>query len=125
MAPDLVIYGLKGSPFVRKVQIFLAEKGVEFELEAASPFQPKDWFLEISPAKRMPVLRDRSVGEQGIAGTLPDSSIICSVEKQTAHPRASQSSNGSGSMMSPTSFVVPDIQPKEFSRHFGGGGGRT
>ena len=39
---DLVIYGIKGSPFVRKVQVLLAE---------------------INPAKRIPVPRDRSIGD--------------------------------------------------------------
>ena len=50
MTTDLVVYGLKGSPFVRKVQVFLAEKGIEYALEPASPFPAPDWFAEISPA---------------------------------------------------------------------------
>jgi len=87
VAPDLVIYGLKGSPFVRKVQVALAEKGVDFEFENASPFAPKDWFLEISPARRIPVLRDRSVGEEGVTGTLPDSSaILAYIERKHPEP---------------------------------------
>lgn len=79
MANDIVLYGLKGSPFVRKVQILMVEKGVEFDIEQASPFgkNAPEWFLEISPAKRIPVVRDRSIGSDGIAGTLPDSSVIC------------------------------------------------
>jgi glutathione S-transferase len=36
-----------------------------------------DWFVEISPARRIPVLRDKTVGESGVAGTIPDSSAIC------------------------------------------------
>jgi len=84
---DLVIYGIKGSPFVRKVQVFLAEKGVAFDIEAVSPFPPPDWFVEINPAKRIPVLRDRSIGEEGIAGTLPDSSPICAyIERKHPEP---------------------------------------
>ena len=54
---DLVIYGMKGSPFVRKVQVVLAEKGVPFDFEMASPFPPPDWFIEMNPAKRIPVLK--------------------------------------------------------------------
>jgi glutathione S-transferase len=77
MAADLLIYGVKGSPFVRKVQVFLAEKGIDYEMEAVSIFPPPDWFAAINPAKRIPVLRDRSVGTEGAAGTLPDSSAIC------------------------------------------------
>jgi len=63
---DLVIYGIKGSPFVRKVQVLLAE---------------------INPAKRIPGLRDRSVGAEGILGTIPDSSSICAyLERKHPEP---------------------------------------
>jgi len=84
---DLVIYGTKGSPFVRKVEIVLAEKGVPFELENVLPFRQPDWFHEISPARRVPVLRDRSVGKEGKAGTIPDSSAICAyLERRFPEP---------------------------------------
>ena len=87
MATDLVIYGMKGSPFVRKVQVLLAEKGVEYTFEMASPFPAPAWFAEISPAKRIPVLRDRSIGTEGIAGTIPDSSAICAyLERKHPEP---------------------------------------
>ena len=87
MATDLLIYGMKGSPFVRKVQVLLAEKGVPYDFEMASPFPAPDWFAEISPAKRIPVLRDRSIGTEGAAGTLPDSSVICAyLERKHPEP---------------------------------------
>lgn len=38
MGADLVIYGMKGSPFVRKVQVLLAEKGVDYGLKARPSF---------------------------------------------------------------------------------------
>lgn len=82
MAADLVLYGVKGSPFVRKVQVALAEKALDYELKAVSIFPPPDWFAEISPARRIPVLRDRRVGQEGRAGTLPDSSVICTYLEQ-------------------------------------------
>ena len=75
--PDLVIYGSPVSPFVRKVAGVCIEKGVPYEVEAVNVFDPPAWFREISPMKRIPVLRDRSVAEEGIAGTIPDSSAIC------------------------------------------------
>lgn len=77
MAADLVIYGMKGSPFVRKVQVVLAEKGLPYDVEAVSIFPAPAWFAEINPAKRIPVLRDRTVATEGVAGTIPDSSAIC------------------------------------------------
>jgi glutathione S-transferase len=83
--PDLVIYGSPVSPFVRKVAGLCIEKGVEYEVEAVNVFDPPQWFRDISPMKRIPVLRDRSVAEEGLAGTIPDSSAICAyIEKK--HP---------------------------------------
>ncbi|KPF63992.1 glutathione S-transferase family protein [Porphyrobacter sp. AAP60] len=83
--PDLVIYGSPVSPFVRKVAGVCITKGVDYEVEAINVFDPPAWFLEISPMKRIPVLRDRSVAEEGMAGTIADSSAICAfIEKK--HP---------------------------------------
>lgn len=83
--PDLVIYGSPVSPFVRKVAGVCIAKGVDYEIEAVNVFDPPAAFREISPMKRIPVLRDRSVAEEGVAGTIPDSSAICAfIEKK--HP---------------------------------------
>jgi glutathione S-transferase len=69
-----IVYGGSVSPFVRKVRVFLAEKGVAYSLEQVSPFKPPPEFLAISPLKRIPVLRDTDAPEPN---TLPDSSVIC------------------------------------------------
>ena len=83
--PDLVIYGSPVSPFVRKVAGLCIAKGVPYEVEAINVFDPPAWFRDISPMKRIPVLRDRSVAEDGVAGTIADSSAICAfIEKK--HP---------------------------------------
>ena len=83
--PDLVIYGSPVSPFVRKVASLCLEKSVPYEIEPINVFDPPQWFRDISPMKRIPVLRDRSVAEEGLAGTIPDSSAICAfIEKK--HP---------------------------------------
>jgi glutathione S-transferase len=55
----------------------MREKGLEFETESVNIMPMPDWFLEISPARRIPVLRDTSIGVEGPAGTIPDSSAIC------------------------------------------------
>ena len=82
---DLVIYGSPVSPFVRKVAALCAEKSVAVEIEAVNVFDPPQWFRDISPLKRIPVLRDRSIAEEGAAGTIADSSAICAyIEKK--HP---------------------------------------
>lgn len=70
----ITLYGAALSPFVRKVRVALAEKGLEYKHDPVSPFAPPDYFLEISPLKRIPVLRDDSEGPDA---TLPDSSAIC------------------------------------------------
>jgi len=73
---DLVLYGAPLSPFVRKVEVGLREKGLDFEMERVSmPFP--DWFKEISPARRMPALRDRDIDATGPKGVIPDSYAIC------------------------------------------------
>jgi len=80
----LVVYGNSLSPFVRKVRVVLAEKGLSYEHQQINPFAPPDWFLAISPLKRIPVLRDTDEPEPN---TLPDSSVICAyLEAKHAEP---------------------------------------
>ncbi|BDW81307.1 glutathione S-transferase [Erythrobacter sp. Dej080120_24] len=84
---DLVIYGSPVSPFVRKVAAVAIEKGAAFEIEAVNVFDPPEWFREISPMKRIPVLRDRSIAEEGPDGTIADSSAICGyIERKHPSP---------------------------------------
>lgn len=85
--PDLVIYGSPLSPFVRKVAGVCIAKDVPVEIVPINVFDPPAWFRDISPMKRIPVLRDRSVAEEGVAGTIADSSAICAfVEKKHSDP---------------------------------------
>lgn len=85
--PDLVIYGSPVSPFVRKVAAVCIEKDVGFTIDAVNVFDPPDWFRDISPLKRIPVLRDRSIAEDGVAGTIADSSAISAyIEKKHPSP---------------------------------------
>jgi glutathione S-transferase len=67
----MILYGSSLSPYARKVLAFAAEKGIELELKptGAGPGKPSDEFLEASPLKKMPALRDGSY-------TLADSSAI-------------------------------------------------
>ncbi len=82
---DFVIYGSPISPFVRKVAAVCIEKDVPFEIEPVNVFDPPKWFTDISPMKRIPVLRDRSIATEGVEGTIADSSAICAmIEKK--HP---------------------------------------
>jgi len=74
---DFVVYGSPLSPFVRKVVAVLHHAGVAYDFENVNIMDMPDWFKEISPARRIPVFRDRTVGEEGIPGTIADSSAIC------------------------------------------------
>jgi glutathione S-transferase len=64
------ILGGNVSPFVRKVRVFCAEKGIPYELEQISPFSPPPGWREKSPLGRIPVLEhDGKI--------INDSSVIC------------------------------------------------
>lgn len=67
---SLTLYGAPLSPFVRKVRLYLLEKGLDYQLEVVSPFSQPSWFRELSPLGRIPALRDGDT-------TLADSSVIC------------------------------------------------
>lgn len=76
MSPTIL--GGNVSPFVRKVRVFCAEKGIDYDLEPVNPFAADDDFKQVSPLGKIPVLRE---GDQHI----PDSSVICAyLEKK--HP---------------------------------------
>lgn len=63
------VYGSTLSPFVRKVVVALAEKGLKYELVAAGLQSHDPDFLSVSPFGKMPAFRD---GDFGIS----DSSAI-------------------------------------------------
>jgi glutathione S-transferase len=67
---SLTVVGVPLSPFVRKVRVLLAEKGVDYALDPVNPFVPPADFRKISPLGKVPALRD---GDK----TLCDSSVIC------------------------------------------------
>jgi glutathione S-transferase len=67
---SLVLLGGSVSPFVRKVRVVLAEKGLEHQHEQINPFAPPEGWREISPLGKIPALRD---GER----VINDSSVIC------------------------------------------------
>ena len=70
----LIVYGSTVSPFVRKVRVVLAEKGLDYQIDPINPFAPPPEFLAISPLKRIPAFRDTDLLEPN---HLSDSSVIC------------------------------------------------
>ena len=79
------LFGANVSPFVRKVRVVMAEKGLDYELVPVNPMQPTEEFLSLSPLGKIPVLQHTS--EQGEV-VVPDSSIICDYLERL-HPEPS------------------------------------
>ncbi|HEX4860949.1 MAG TPA: glutathione S-transferase family protein [Rhizomicrobium sp.] len=70
----LTIYGSTVSPFVRKVRVVMAEKGLAYSIDPVSPFRAPPDFRDISPLGRIPAFRDSDLPEPN---HLCDSSVIC------------------------------------------------
>jgi glutathione S-transferase len=64
-----IVYGVSPSPFVRKVRVAMAEKGLDYELEPVMPGNVPESFKKISPLSKVPVYQDGEL-------VLPDSSVI-------------------------------------------------
>ena len=64
------IYGVHGSPFVRKVFVALDIKGVPYEIVPQMPFSGDKEYLKINPLGKVPTLVDGDL-------TLGDSKVIC------------------------------------------------
>ncbi len=72
------LYGANVSPFVRKVRVYLAEKGIAHDYVPINPFSPPEGYRKISPLGKIPAWKD---GDK----TLADSSVICIYLERT-HP---------------------------------------
>jgi len=73
-----IVHGASASPFVRKVRVALAEKGLDYELRPAVPGSLPPDYKKISPLGKIPAYE-----EDGRA--LSDSSVICAYLERT-HP---------------------------------------
>lgn len=74
------LFGASASPFVRKVMVTLAEKGLDFESDPINPFSPPENYRDISPLGKIPAFQD---GDKYLA----DSSVICAyLERRNPQP---------------------------------------
>ncbi len=64
------VYGVHGSPFVRKVFLALDMKGIPYETVPQMPFTGDEDYLKINPLGKIPTLVDGDL-------TLGDSKVIC------------------------------------------------
>lgn len=74
----MILYGMRPSPFVRKVLLYLAEKDIAFEFKAGGMGAGGEAFLGASPFGKMPALADGDF-------TISDSSAIIHY-LETLHP---------------------------------------
>jgi glutathione S-transferase len=72
------VYGISLSPFVRKVRVALAEKGIPYDHDPVIPVNVSPEYRKISPLGKVPAYRDGDV-------TLADSSVILAYLERT-HP---------------------------------------
>ena len=75
-----ILLGGQPSPYARKVQICLEEKGIAYELRPLAPFPKTPELLDMNPMGRIPILREGDL-------VLPDSSaIVLYLEKTRPTP---------------------------------------
>lgn len=55
MKPELISFKL--CPFVQRSVIILLEKGIDYDITYIDLKSPPDWFLEVSPFGKVPILR--------------------------------------------------------------------
>jgi glutathione S-transferase len=73
---SIVIHGVGGSPFVRKVRVALAEKGIAYDSNPVMPGMTPDGYEKLHPLKKVPVYQDGDF-------VLPDSSCILAFLERT------------------------------------------
>jgi glutathione S-transferase len=73
------LYGINLSPFVRKVRVALAEKGIAYEHDPIIPVNVSPEYKKISPLGKVPAYTD---GDRALS----DSSVICAYLERT-HPQ--------------------------------------
>ncbi len=74
------VFGINASPYVRKVRVALAEKGIPYDLDPVIPVNVSDDYRKISPLGKVPAFEDNG-------RTLSDSSIICAyLERKNPQP---------------------------------------
>ncbi|WP_428265114.1 glutathione S-transferase family protein [Haliangium sp.] len=74
------IHGASVSPFVRKVRVVLAEKGMAHDLVPVNPLVPSEEFKRITPLGKIPVLQD------GDVTVLDSAAIVAYLERSQPTP---------------------------------------
>ena len=54
---DVEIFSAEVCPYAQRTRMVLVEKGVDFTLREVDLANKPDWFLEVSPYSKVPVIR--------------------------------------------------------------------
>ncbi len=54
---DITLYSTPSCPYAQRTRLVLHEKGLDFEVVAIDLKQTPDWYLELSPTGKVPLLR--------------------------------------------------------------------
>ena len=79
--PRLISF--KVCPFVQRSVILMQEKGVEYDIEFIDVYNPPEWFLELSPTGKVPVLQ---VGDDVLFESAVISEYLDEVYSPALHP---------------------------------------
>jgi glutathione S-transferase len=88
---EYLLVSFKTCPWVQRAAIVLREKNVDFEFRHIEPDNRPDWFLAISPHKKVPVLRvdDRvSLFESNAIAEYLDETVLPRLHPEDAVERA-------------------------------------
>ncbi len=79
--PRLISF--KVCPFVQRSVILMQEKGVEYDIEFIDVYNPPEWFLELSPTGKVPVLQ---IGDDVLFESAVISEYLDEVYLPSLHP---------------------------------------
>ena len=79
--PRLISF--KVCPFVQRSVILMQEKGVEYDIEFIDVYNPPEWFLELSPTGKVPVLQ---IGDEVLFESAVISEYLDEVYPPSLHP---------------------------------------
>ena len=81
MKPQLISF--KICPFVQRSVIVMQEKGVDYDITYINPKEPPDWFKDISPLGKVPVLQ---IGDEVLFESAVIMEYLDEVNPPSLHP---------------------------------------
>lgn len=104
--PALKLVSFDLCPYVQRAAILLAEKGVPFERINVDLANKPDWFLQLSPLGKVPLLQ---VGEEVLFESMPIVEYIDEVYAPTLHPPAPLAKAKARAWMEVGSTILADL----------------